>query len=138
MALIRLSCAYKFTERLVDIAMSLKAFNWFGNYLRGRSQSVQLDDVSSNSLLIQKMVSTRGQFYLLYINDIYININDYINLTKAKCHLCMDDAISYCSTSSLASAREDQQSAFNTIQENLHKLRLVLYSEKTKMMCSSK
>jgi hypothetical protein len=44
----------------------------------------------------------------------------------------------YCSASSLGSDTEKLQSAFNTIQGNLHKLRLVLNSDKTKIMCFSK
>ena len=116
--------------------MSLKAVKWFGNYLSGQTQSVQVDGVSSNSLLIQNGVpqgSILGPIlFTIYINDLCQNVK------KAKCHFYADDTILYCSVSSLARASEDLQSAFNIIQQNLKKLRLVLNSDKTKMMCFSK
>ncbi len=116
--------------------MSPKAVKWFGNYLSGRTQSVQVDGVSSNSLLIQNGVpqgSIMGPIlFTIYINDLCQNI------TKAKWHFYADDTVLYSSASSLKSALEDLQSAFNIIQKNLHNLRLVLNSDKTKMMCFSK
>ncbi len=88
--------------------------------MSGRTQSVQVDGVSSNSLLIQNDVpqgSILGPIlFTIYINDLCQNV------TKAKCHF-------------YASASEDPQSAFNIIQKNLHNLRLVLNSDKTKIMC---
>ena len=116
--------------------MSLKAVKWFANYLRGRTQSVQVDSATSNSLLIQNGVpqgSIVGPIlFTIYINDLCHNV------TKAKCHFYEDDTVLYCSASSLASAKEELQSAFKSIQENLQKLRLVLNSDKTKIMCFSK
>ena len=116
--------------------MSLKAVKWFANYLRGRTQSVQVDSATSNSLLIQNGVpqgSIVGPIlFTIYINDLCHNV------TKAKCHFYAGDTVLYCSASSLGSDTEKLQSAFNTIQGNLHKLRLVLNSDKTKIMCFSK
>ena len=124
------------SQRLVDIGMSPKAVKWFGNYLSGRTQSVHVDGVSSNSLFIQNGVpqeSILGPIlFTIYINDLCQNV------TNVKCHFYADDTVLYCSAPALTSAIEDLQSAFIIIQKNLQKLRLVLNSDKTKMMCFSK
>ena len=123
-------------QRLRDIGMSSKAVMWFGNYLSGRTQSVQVDGVSSKPLLTQNGVpqgSILGPIlFTIYINVLCQNVND------AKFHFYADDTILYCSASSLTSAIQKLQSAFNVVQSNLNQLRLVLNSDKTKLMCFSK
>ncbi len=78
--------------------------------------------MSSNSLLIQNGVP-QGSIVGLILFTIYIN-DLCQNITKAKCHFYADDTVLYSSASSLTSALEDLQSAFNIIQKNLHNLRL--------------
>jgi len=113
-----------------------KAVKWFDNYLSGRTQSVRVDGVSSNSLLIQNGVPQGfilgTILFTIYINDLYQNV------TNAKCNFYADDTVLHCSAPALKSVIEDLQSAFKIIQKILQKLRLVLNSDKTKMMCFSK
>ena len=109
----------------------------FPNYFGGSEHKVFRLMVCPQTPYLYKMVSPRGPFlgpilFTIYINDICHNF------TKAKCHFYADNTVLYCSASSLGSDTEKLQSAFNTIQGNLHKLRLVLNSDKTKIMCFSK
>ena len=83
------------------------------------------------------MVSLRGPYWVLFFFTIYINVLCQ-NVTDANFHFYADDTVLYCSAPSLASATEYLQSAFNVIQKNLYQLRLVLNTDKTKMMCFSK
>ena len=59
------------------------------------------------------------------------------NLPDAVSHLYADDAIIYCSSSSVLQSLESLQSAFDTVQSNLTQLKLVLNAEKSKFMLFS-
>lgn len=99
---------YVLSQTLVDIGMSPKAVKWFDNYLSGRTQSVHVDGVFSNSLLIQNGVP---QGYILGPNLFTIYINDLCqNVKIAKCHLYAHNTVLYCSAPALTSAIEDLQS----------------------------
>ncbi len=54
---------------------------------------------------------------------------------NANFHFYADDAIIYTSSSSLETAINKLQAAFDVIQRNLCTLQLVLNANKTKMMC---
>ncbi len=58
---------YVLAQRLVNIGMSPKAVKWFSNYLSGRTQSVQVDGVSSN----QWWSVTNTTTSLLYLSTFF-------------------------------------------------------------------
>ncbi len=69
--------------------------------------------------------------FILYINNIDSN------LSKVKFHFYADDTVLYCSAPTADQALSQLQLDFNTLQQNLYDLKLVLNAEKTKGMLFS-
>lgn len=123
-------------NRLSEIGLSTKAVDWFKNYLSSRTQCVHIDGEISDKLTVNTGVpqgSILGPLlFTIYVNELCEHIDD------AKAHLYADDTIIYCSAPTISEAVFKLQKAFNTIQNNLIKLKLVLNVDKTKLMFFSK
>lgn len=68
-----------------------------------------------------------------------IHINDLDkNVQNARLHFYADDTVIYCCASSLTKSFQNLQTAFNTVQHTLCQLKLILNTDKTKLMVFSK
>ena len=94
------------SQRLEDIGMSTNTVKWFGNYLSGRTQRVQVDGLCSNSLSIRNGVP-QGSILGPILFTIYINALCQ-NVTDANFHFYADDTVLYCSAPSLAQLNSTQ------------------------------
>lgn len=117
---------------LVSIGLSKHSVDWFANYLSGRTQSVRVAGSVSSFLPISKGVP-QGSVLGPILFSIYIN-KLCENLSNAMYHFYADDTVIYCTASSTAQALELLQSAFNTVQNRLKQLKLVLNVQKSKIM----
>ena len=122
-------------HQLIRAGLSKNTIGWFENYLTDRTQSVQVEGLSSSSLNITKGVpqgSVLGPLlFILYINNINWNISN------AKFHFYADDTVMYTSASSPVQALAQLQFAFNAMQQGFYDLKLVLNADKTKVMLFS-
>ena len=122
-------------HQLIRAGLSKNTIGWFENYLTDRTQSVQVEGLSSSSLNITKGVpqgSVLGPLlFILYINNINWNISN------AKFHFYADDTVMYTSAPSPVQALAQLQFAFNAMQQGFYDLKLVLNADKTKVMLFS-
>ena len=122
-------------DRLLKIGLSRQAVDWFSNYLSVRTQCVQFAGSSSSSLPVSKGVP-QGSILGPLLFSIYVN-NLCDSITNAACHFYADDTIIYCSSPSVADTFHFLQSALDVLQSQLTKLKLVLNTDKTKLMLFS-
>ena len=69
--------------------------------------------------------------FTIYINDLDKNVQN------AQLHFYADDTVIYCCASSLTKAFQNMQTAFYTVQHTLCQLKLILNTDKTKLMVFS-
>ncbi len=120
------------TNRLYKSGLSKHAVGWFSNYLSGRSQSVQVAASSSAFLPVPKGVPQGSIFrplLFLYINNLCENVSN------ASLYFYPDDTVIYCLLSSLAQTLQFLQSAFDVVQLNSSKFKLMLNADKLKLYC---
>lgn len=123
-------------KRLVNIGLSNQAVSWFKDYLSDRTQCVQFDGKSSAVLTVQKGVP-QGSVLGPLLFTIYIN-NVGKNVPKASFHFYADDTVIYCCAATLKKAFDELQTAFTMVQAQLYQLKLVLNTDKTKLMVFTK
>ena len=119
-------------EKLHNIGFDNIAHCWFRDYLSGRRQCVKAGETKSEFLQVSNGVpqgSVLGPvLFTIYINNIVSRLKD------CQSHLYADDTIIYCTADSVHQALRNLQQAFNTVQDELCSLKLVLNATKTKFM----
>lgn len=122
-------------HKLRRAGLSEQTVSWFDNYLTDRTQCVQAAGNTSHFLQITKGMpqgSVLGPLlFILYINNIDSNVS------KGQFNLYANDTVLCCSASTADQALSQIQLDFNWFQHNLYDLKLVLNSEKTKVMLFS-
>lgn len=118
--------------RLSSIGLSHRAVGWFRNYITNRTQCVNTEGHQSSFLEINKGVP-QGSILAPALFSIFINDLGK-SLKSAKVHLYADDTVIYTEAPSPAQAVKDLHSAFQSLQANLHDLKLRLNAKKTKFM----
>ena len=121
-------------NRFHKIGLSDQAINWFSNYLSGGTQCVQAAGSFSSLLPVLKGVP-QGSILEPLLFTIYAH-NLYDNLPDAVCHLYASDTV-ICSSSSVSQSLNLLQSAFDTVQSCLTRLKLVINADKLKAMLFS-
>ncbi len=108
---------------------------WFRNHLVDRTQCVHVEDLKSDFLDISKGVpqgSILGPIlFSIYINDLGKDI-------QAKKHFYADDTIIYTLAPCITLAVKELQIAFQSLEDALVSLKLVLNSQNTKVIFFSK
>uniref|UniRef100_A0A3P9K1B3 Reverse transcriptase domain-containing protein n=1 Tax=Oryzias latipes TaxID=8090 RepID=A0A3P9K1B3_ORYLA len=121
--------------RLLRSGLSEQAVDWFSNYLSNRTQCIKYEGLCCECVTVHRGVpqgSILGPLlFIIYINNLGLNVPD------ANMHFYADDTVIYCCESTLDQAIESLQKAFGAVQQSLLKLKLVLNSDKTKLMLFS-
>ena len=96
---------------------------------------MQAEGCTSSSLIVSKVIpqgSVLGPLLFIFsINDIDLNVSN------VKSHFYADDTVLYSSAPNPEGALSQLQLDFNTVQEHLYDLNLVLNADKTKVMLFS-
>lgn len=120
------------SNKLADIGIRNNSLGWFTNYLSDRSQYLKSDLLMSQPLPVTRGVpqgSILGPtLFSLYINQVSAATRG------SSIHLYADDTILYTSGPSPEAVAESLQESFNTVQKSLSSLKLVLNTNKTKVM----
>lgn len=112
-----------------------KSFDLIKSYLTGRTQSVKIDSITSNSLVVQCGVpqgTILGPlFFILYINDLFHQVDNVDIISYA------DDTALFVQSDSWCNARLKMEQCLQTLNAWFKYNKLVINPKKSKFMCFS-